>query len=283
MTNFRSRHLAIGILAIGTAGLTIVPAQAGAVVTKTSGTGQNMNLSWTEYDPDDLLGLPGNVHIGYLYADSGPYGTYVSGNVTDFECEEGESPYGGHGLNGHVVDEGGEIVAAATDDAIDDIIDGGGTTIEADVVADAIQTELNDGVTDVIADEIEEEFPACEYLGDRFLNGEGTTTVTVDTNRQVAKIVGTLTVSNGGHGEPGSVLGSPPIDVTITGGEWNRYEYSSSFEGPGYKYRSWQKGLGYNGGTVTGGIGAMGFADDADDQSFGDFGSYRYRTVDRVR
>ena len=38
-----------------------------------------------------------------------------------------------------------------------------------------------------------------------------------------------------------------------------------------------------DGGVVTGGIGAMGFADDVDDESYGNFGFFRYRATERVR
>ena len=187
----------------------IVSSPAAAVVTRTSGTSQGIDVSWTEYDPDDVLGLPGNVHIGYLDAEQGRYGSYVFGNVTDFECGEGETPWGGHGVVEVVVDEGAAAVETATEDAIEAVVDSGGSLIEADLVVDAIQAELADEIPDTIEDEFEE-FPACDYLQDRFLDGQGTTTVTVDTKRKIARITGTLTVTAGGHGEPSGVLAIAP-------------------------------------------------------------------------
>lgn len=282
MTKSRSGRTVLSAAAIGFTALVVLPSPADAVVTRTSGTGEYFNVSWTEYDPEDLLGLPGNVHIGFLYAENGPYGSYVSGNVTDFDCDEGETPWGGHGFSEAVVDETVKVAGDATEDAIADIIDSGVSAIDAEFVTEAVTSELSKEIGEVIGEEFEE-FPTCDYLGDRFLDGQGTTTVTVDTRKQIARMTGTLTVSNGGHGEPGNVLATPPIDVTITGGNWQRYESSYSVEGEGYKYTSWQKGTSYDGGTVTGGIGAMGFADDADDESYGGFSTFRYRTVDRVR
>jgi hypothetical protein len=256
-------------------------------VTRTSGTGEYLNLSWTEYDPDDVLGLPGNVHIGYLYLDRGPYGTYFYGNVTDFDCDEGETPYGGGhgvvvGLVEDVVDTGGDTSTDATEDALQAIADSGATAVDAAEVVDSVKAELAEAVTDVIADEFEE-VPACDYIQDRFLEGDGTVEVSIDTKIAVAHVTGSVTVTSGGHGTPGGVLATPPVDITISGGEWQRYEYSSSAKGESYSYSYWQEGTSWNGGTVSGGIGAMGFDDDPDDESFADFSSYRYRTVDRVR
>lgn len=276
------RRCTVACAALALTAPLILGGTASAVVTRTSGTGQYVDVGWTEYDPDDLLGLPGNVHVGYLFVESGPYGTYFYGNVTDFDCDEGEVPWGGHGVVVEVVDEAAEVIAAATEDAIDEVVDSGGATIDADVVVDNVQSELGTEIPETIEDEFEE-IPACDYLQDRFLDGQGTATVTVDVKQQTARITGRLTVTNGGHGEPGTVLATPPIDVTITGGEWERYEYSYSSKGATYSFSDWQKGTRLYGGTVTGGIGAMGFADDSDDVSYGGFASYRYRTVERVR
>lgn len=277
------RNRALALLALGVIGATVIPAPAGATVTRTSGTGQYVNLSWTEYDPDDVLGLPGNVHVGYLYVEQGPYGSYVYGNVTDFDCDEGEVPYGGgHGVAtealADIVDEGGDTVADATEDTLQDLADGGATTVDADVVTDAIKAALDEEITDEF-----EEIPVCDYVQDRFLEGDGTVQMTVDARNVVARLTGTVNVTNGGHGEPGEVLASPPIDVTITGGEWSKYESSYKVRAEGYRYSSWQEGTDWYGGAVTGRIGAMGFDDDADDESFAGFSTYQYRTVDRVR
>jgi len=277
--------LAVGVALAISSAASAAPAAAATTVTKTSTTGQNVSLSWTEYDPDNLLGLPGNVHIGYFYADQGPYGSYAFGNVTDFDCEEGESPYGGgHGVVGglvkDVVDSGQDTVASATKGALQDIADSSASTIDPAIVVEAVKVELNKEVTGVIADKFKP-VPTCDFIQNRGLEGGGT--IELNTSGGSVHITGFVTVTSGGHGEPGTVLATPPIDVTITGGEWQDYEYSYSARGKSYGYSNWQKGTYWNGGTVTGGIGPMGFADDADDESYGYFSSYSYRTVDRVR
>ncbi len=279
MSRLFSKRLPLSALAVGVAAPFVVALPAQAIVTRTSGTGEYVNVSWTELDPDDLLGLPGNVHVGYLYAEAGPYGSYFYGNVTDFDCDDGEVPWGGHGV---VVDEGLDAVADAVVDAVGGIIDDGGSAIDAAVVVDTVTTELSDEVLSVVEEDFEE-IPSCDYIQDRFLESDGTTQLSVNARTQVARITGRLTVTSGGHGEPGNVLGSPPIDVTITGGEWQKFDYSSKVRGKDYLYKYSQKGTAYDGGAVTGGIGAMGFADDPDDVSFGGFATYKYATVDRIR
>lgn len=62
---------------------------------KTSG-GQ-ANVQWTELDPGDLLGLPGNTHLGFLSVYQQPGFSDVSGQIDDFQCDPGEVPGGGHG------------------------------------------------------------------------------------------------------------------------------------------------------------------------------------------
>lgn len=273
-------------LALGITVPLVAGGVAGADSTRTRGQGRSLDVSWTEYDPDDLLRLPGNVHIGYLYAESGAYGEYVFGSVSDFECDPGEVPWGGHGIVEAVADEGAEVVVEATESAITDLIDEGADRLDAGDVVDAVGGEVATEVPQVVEDEYEE-IPACDYLQDRFLDGSGTTTLTVDVRSQTARLTGTLTVSSGGHGEPGGVLGNPPVDISISGGEWERFEYSYSSRSTTatskFEYSDWQKGTRYYGGEVTGAIGAMGLADDADDASYGGFGAYRYRTVERVR
>ncbi len=167
-------------------------------------------------------------------------------------------------------------------DTVGGIIDNGGSVIDPAVVVDAVTTELSEEVLSVVEEDFEE-IPSCDYIQDRFLEGDGTTRISINTRTQVARITGRLTVTSGGHGEPGNVLGNPPINVTITGGARQKFEYSSKVQGENYSYKYSQKGTGFDGGVVTGGIGAMGFADDADDVSFGGFASYRYDTVDRIR
>ncbi len=268
--------------------LLISPA-AGANVTRTSGTGYNVSISWVEYDPDDLLRLPGNTHVGYFGVWVSQWGTHFYGNVIDWECEEGEFPWGGHGEGGEVVvDDAGKIAEVAAEIAVDDIIDSGAKTIDAGTVVDAVQQALAEEVPPLI----EEELPQCDHEGIRFLDGydnEGNlkTNVSVDIKNKIAKVTGNLVVRGGhggGEGEPlPDVLAMPPVDLTITGGDWYKYEWSYTSQSKDFKYSDWSKGTDYYGGKVSGKIGAMGFDDDPDDESWGGFGSFQYKTVERVR
>lgn len=274
-----ARHRPLSVVAGGLALVFALPQTAGAIVTRTSGTGQYVNVSWTEYDSNEDLGLPGNVHVGFIWAETGPYGSYLFGNVTDFDCDEGETPWGGgHGVVDDVAKEGVDVVSDAIDDAIDKIIEGDGTTIDAGDVVDTIGTDLSEEIPDVIV-----ESAGCDYIQDRFLEGNESTKLTVDLKTQAATITGTLTVTSGGHGEPSNVLGRPTINLTITGGSWAKYEYSSDYRSENFRYKNWQKGTSYDGGAVAGKVGGMGFDDDADDESYGGFSQYKYKTVDRVR
>lgn len=45
----------------------------------------------------------------------------------------------------------------------------GATTVDADVVTDAIKAALDEEITDEF-----EEIPVCDYVQDRFLEGDGT-------------------------------------------------------------------------------------------------------------
>ncbi|NNE13015.1 MAG: hypothetical protein HKN41_12315, partial [Ilumatobacter sp.] len=140
--------------------------------------------------------------------------------------------------------------------------------------------------TTEVPEEIIEEVPACDFLQERILDpSDGGLVMKVDLRAKKATLSGTMTVV-GGHGpdgEPGAVLGRPPVDITITGGEWTSFEYSYKARGAGWSYSDFQQGQSYGGGTVTGRIGGMGFADDADDESHGWFAQWKYRTVERVR
>lgn len=257
-------------------------ADAGSVRTK--GTGRSFNIGWTEYDPADVLGLPGNVHVGFLWFEDGPWGTYGFGHVADFDCDEGEVPWGGHGGHGveSVVDEGVAVVEAATETAIDEVIDSGVGAIVPEVVVATVGDEVGDELPDEIIDEV----PACDHVQVRVLDAsDGGLNVKVDMRNATAKLTGRVQVF-GGHGpegEPGDLLGRPPVDITIKGGDWVKYESSYKTRSATWSYSDWQKGKSHHGGAVTGAIGAMGFADDADDEAFAGFSEYSYRTVERVR
>lgn len=282
-----SHPIRLGLAAIAVVGVSapfLVAGNATAGAIRTKGVNRSIDLSWIEYDPDDLLGLPGNVHVGYLYAYAGQWGNFIGGSVADFDCDEGETPWGGHHVSAAVVDDAGETAAAAVIDALDDIVDSGGTIVDPDVVSSEVQAQLADGVTDQIYDEFSE-YPVCDYIQDRYLDGSETATVSVNLRARTATITGTLVV-HGGHGEqgePGTILGRPPIDLTISGGDWNKWTSSYSSQGADYRYAMREKGTSYYGGSVDGRIGGMGFADDADDEAYGGFGRSTFITVERVR
>lgn len=262
---------------------------ASANVTKTKGTGHNFFTSWTEYDPKDDLGLPGNTHVGYFGSWSSQWGTYFYGAVEDWDCKPGQVPGGGHGGGEVIVDDAAKIAELAGQLAVDKIIDSGAKTLDADTVIDAIKDELAEEVPKVV-DEVIGKF--CKPMGTRFLdgvdeNGKVTATVTVDAKNKKAKVTGNLIVRGGhggGHGEEaGPVLGRPPIELTISGGDWYNYDSSYKTESKDFKYSDWYKGTDYYGGTVSGRIGGMGFDDDPDDESYGGFGTFQFKTVERVR
>ena len=63
-------------------------------------SGASAYVSWTELDPKNLLGLPGNTHVGWLdVQDGGAWGGGVYGSIVDFQCEKGQipDPHGGPG------------------------------------------------------------------------------------------------------------------------------------------------------------------------------------------
>ena len=272
-----ARRLAIAT-ALAVVGTVVLAPAVGADSYRTRGTGQHFNVSWTEHDPDDLLQLPGNTHVGWLGGWSDQYGTYFYGQVTDFDCDPGEVPWGG----GHVeviAEEASETATDAAEDAVDDIVESGASVIDGEEVIEAVQSELAETVSETIEDEIK----GCDYIQDRFLDGAGTVEFEVDLSSKSVIVSGTVTVSHGGHGEPGQVLATPPINLTISGGDWYDYESFYKTTSANYKYSDWRQGTDYYGGTVTGAIGAMGFADDPDDEAWGGFGLFAFKTVERIR
>lgn len=75
------------------------PAANATSTWRAKGNGSQFSVSWTEYDLDDLLNIPGNVHLGYPSGYDEQYGIFFYGNVTDFECDPGAVPWGGgHGV-----------------------------------------------------------------------------------------------------------------------------------------------------------------------------------------
>lgn len=286
MKTARARRTIATATTLGLLAMAVVASPAAAADYRQVGEGRQFYTSWTEYDLDDSLGLPGNVHLGYLSGWSDQWGTYMYGNVTDFDCDEGEIPgWGGHGIEETVSKEAARAADAAVEDAIDAVIDSGASRIKGESVRTAVREAVRTDVPAAIVEIFEEEVEYCDYVQDRFLDGTETATFTVDIVNAVATVTGTLTVTggHGDHGEPGEVLGRPPVNLTITGGEWQQSKGAYAFWGADYRYEYSSEGTDIFGGTVSGAIGAMGFDDDADDTSFGGFGSYRYKTVEKIR
>ncbi len=278
MRRFNTGRVLASVIAIVAVTALLAAPAAGASAVRAKGSGWQFSVSWVELDPEDVLGLPGNVHLGWLGAWSDQWGTYSFGHVADLDCPNGQLPYGGH--HEAVVAEAAQVTEAAVEDAIVMLADSGATTIDSAFVIETVEKEL----ADELPEEIEDEVPFCEYVQDRFLDG-AEAVVTVDMTNRVATMTGVLTVhgGHGEHGEPGDILGRPPVNLTITGGEWSTSEWSYSYKSESYKYSDWRRGTDYYGGAVSGAIGAMGFDDDPDDEAYGGFGTFDFKSVERIR
>ncbi len=204
-------------------------------------SGASAKAQWIEYDYNNDLGAPGNVHVGFLEAYKGSWGSDVWGVIEDWQCDEGEVPGGG----------GGHGEEPAPDE--------------------------------------EEKEGFCDNVGTRFLSSawdrstqQPLTTFTVDLRAGTARLVGQLEVSNGGHGD-GTVLGSPPVDMTWTGvGTAYRATRTENFVDGDATYRMRVRAEGYSNANISGAIGRMGFTDDADDTSSGSFESFREMSRERI-
>lgn len=123
----------------------------------------------------------------------------------------------------------------------------------------------------------------CTLMGVRSLKAQdGALTVTDRT----ATFTGTITVSNGGHGEPGSVLARVAASVTWTSSaDLVRFRETFSVVDGKLSYRSRVSGTRSDVAStdVTGFLGRMGFADDADDVSVGEFRSFTEVSRERIR
>ncbi len=250
------------------------PIAEGGSVTRTKGDGWFLGISWMEIDREDLLGLPGNVHTGFMFGFNDQYGQWLAGHILDWECPEGELPW--HGGAG-VVANTSKAVERATDDTVDAIVDSGARTIDTNQVTAVRRTEA----TKVAFDEFEEPPSPCDLVQERALDGSQAKVV-VDRAKGTLNITGTLIVT-GGHGGGGPVLGRPPANISVSGGSWEKFEESNKFWGEGYKFENHRNGTRWDGGRVTGSIGAMGFDDDPDDTSFAHFEGFAFRTVARIR
>lgn len=131
----------------------------------------------------------------------------------------------------------------------------------------------------------------CDLLQVRFLDGTGDLVVSGTT----ARYTGTITVSNGGHGDPtdptvpggpGTVLAQVPASITWTSSaDLVRFRETFSVVDGGVRFSSRVRGLRSDVATttVTGALGRMGFADDRDDVAQGEFRSFTEVSRDRIR
>lgn len=123
--------------------------------------------------------------------------------------------------------------------------------------------------------EHEEPETNCEFEGFRFISG-GDVTFTMDRKLNTARLTGTLFVEN----HDGGNSAAPPVDMTLTGvGSTSKSveTYRSTEDGSRYQYRYTTQSRKAG---IDGFIGAMGFTDDTDDESFAYMS--RYTVHDRV-
>jgi hypothetical protein len=123
----------------------------------------------------------------------------------------------------------------------------------------------------------------CDLKGVRFLKAQGGD---LAVSGSTATWKGTIIVSNGGHGGDGSVLAQVPASITwTTTSSLVRFRESFSVVDGTMSFRSRVTGTHSDMATttVTGALGRMGFADDADDVSQGEFRSFRETSRDRIR
>lgn len=75
------------------------PATAGSSGFSRS-SGRIATVDWIEVDDaDENVDLPGNTHVGWMEVSESSGGAEIWGYITDYECDPGESPYGGgHGV-----------------------------------------------------------------------------------------------------------------------------------------------------------------------------------------
>lgn len=287
-TSTGRKRLVVGAIATACMVTSVGVGPAASSTIRTSGDTVQMDISWTEYDPDDILRLPGNTHVGFLSYFEESFGAFMFGQVIDYDCDPGEVPGGGHGgaVSAAIVDEGGEALSDAIVDSVETIVQSGARTLDAEVLASSVASEVGPATTAAI----DEEVPLCDLIGVRFLNatepdGTGPTVqVVVDPKTKQATMTGYLVVTDGGHGEPSNVLARPPVNIKVEGGIKYREENSYSVRGPDFYFANSSKIDRYNEASVVEGrIGAMGFVDDPDDASFASYAKGRYTRVEKIR
>ena len=115
----------------------------------------------------------------------------------------------------------------------------------------------------------------CVMEGQRFLYNAGPVALTVDRKLATATLTGPLTVAD----HDGETAGQPMADITWTGvgaaATSTTYQKFTDDAGNRFTMRRTETS---RQGTVSGTVGAMGFPDDADDQSFGYYGTFRTAT-----
>jgi len=122
----------------------------------------------------------------------------------------------------------------------------------------------------------------CELKGTRFLSGTKSTALAIDARAGVARLTGDLLVSNGGHGEPGEVLATPPADITWTSnGVTSSFRRSETWTDGTSTFRSSVRGTAFE-AAITGRIGGMGFTGDDDDASSGYVEQWSERSRERI-
>jgi hypothetical protein len=112
----------------------------------------------------------------------------------------------------------------------------------------------------------------CTLESQRFLYNAGPVTLTVDRKLNTATLTGPLEVAN----HDGGTSASPMANITWTGvgSTFTNTTYDKSTDDAGNRYTTRRTETARE-GTLSGSIGAMGFDDDADDQAFGYFGTFK--------
>lgn len=112
----------------------------------------------------------------------------------------------------------------------------------------------------------------CTLESERFLYNAGPVSLTVDRKLALATLTGPLEVAD----HDGGTSGQPMANITWTGvggtGTSTFYDKYTDDQGNRFTMRRTETS---REGTVSGTLGAMGFTDDADDQSYGYFGTFK--------
>lgn len=276
MRNRRLVRSAVPPIVLGVALTVGVAGSADAETTRTSGWGRTIEVSWLA---TDVPGAPGNQQVGTVYAENGPFGQFVGGSIVDLQCD---SPAGGPAdpqqFAAEVADSTSDTVADATGDAIQAVIDGGGSTIDPG----AVVTAISDAVVVAPPGDPVDGLPDCTPVRERYFDGGDGVTVAVDTGKKIASLSGTVAVTGPSvDGEtPGPALGTIKLAVTVKGGDWRESSSSTSVRGADYVYKSSRTGKAYDAGAVTGTVGEVKLAGV---DAYASYEKYSFRTFEHVR